>query len=151
MCARFGWTCRGLVPDHGLSVKLRCLMIQRAFLLECEMPPLRVVEIVDVKSDGLLDLLTCAPGLSPQEFRFQGFEEAPRHCIIPAVSLCGSWTRESHEQKGADGKPLNNTDCHDLHDGHSLVVADARQERVVTLWWQDRSHTDLKVPADDSA
>ncbi len=51
------------------------------------MPPLRVVEIVDVKSDGLLDLLTCAPGLSPHEFCFQGFEEAFCHCIIPAVSL----------------------------------------------------------------
>lgn len=87
------------------------------------MQPLWVVEIVDVARDGLLGLVTCAPGLSSQEFRFQDFEEALSHRIIP---FC-SWTRESHEQKGAAGMPLNNTDCHDRHDGRSLVVADARQ------------------------
>lgn len=51
------------------------------------MHSLRNVEFVDVGCDSLLDLLTCAPGLPPHEFCFQGFEEAFRHGIIPAVSL----------------------------------------------------------------
>ena len=79
--------------------------------------------------NDLLDLLTCALGLSPQEFRFQDFEEALSHRIIPVVSFSTHGLRESYEQKGAAGMPLNNTntDCYDRHDGRSLVVADARQ------------------------
>ena len=48
-------------------------MIQGAFPLECGMQPLRVVEIVDVARDNLLNFLTCVSDLSPQEFRFSGF------------------------------------------------------------------------------
>lgn len=50
------------------------------------MQPLRVVEIIDVGCDSLLDVLTAHPGLLPQEFSFQGLEEAFRDSIVPAVS-----------------------------------------------------------------
>nr|WP_235045126.1 hypothetical protein [Gluconobacter thailandicus] len=71
----------------GLSVKRRCARDPEAFPLGCGMQPLRVVDIVDVRSDGLLNLLTRALNLSPHEFYFQGFEEALSHCTIPTVSL----------------------------------------------------------------
>lgn len=47
------------------------LIIQRAFPLKCGMQPLRVVEIIDVGCDSLLDFLTAHPGLLSQEFSFQ--------------------------------------------------------------------------------
>jgi hypothetical protein len=61
------------------------LIIQRAFPLKCGLQPLRIIEIIDVRCDSLLDVLTRHLGLPPQEFSFQDLEEAFRDGIIPAV------------------------------------------------------------------
>ncbi len=64
------------------------------------MPPLRIVEIVDGARDILLDFLTCAPGLSSQKFRFQGFEEALSYSIISAASLSAHGHEKAMSRKG---------------------------------------------------
>ncbi|OUJ02618.1 hypothetical protein HK14_05390 [Acetobacter cibinongensis] len=51
------------------------------------MQPLRIIEIIDVGCDSVLDVLTRHPCLLPQEFSFQGLEEAFRDGILPAVPL----------------------------------------------------------------
>lgn len=51
------------------------------------MEPLRIVKIIDVACDGLLDLLARHPCVLPQEFSFQCLEKAVRDSIVPAVSL----------------------------------------------------------------
>jgi hypothetical protein len=47
--------------------------------------------------------------------------------IIPAFYLSAHGYEKAMSRKGDFGIPLNNADCHDLRDGRSLVVADARQ------------------------
>ncbi len=51
------------------------------------MQPLRIIEIIDVACDSLFDVLARPPCLPPQEFSFQGLEEAFRDSIVPAVSF----------------------------------------------------------------
>ena len=55
----------------GYLLSCVAFIIQRAFPLDCGMHSLRIVEFVDVGCDSLLDLLTCAPGLPPQESAFK--------------------------------------------------------------------------------
>lgn len=47
------------------------------------MQPLRIVKIIDVVCDDLLDLLKRHPCVPPQEFSFRGLEEALRDSMVP--------------------------------------------------------------------
>lgn len=64
------------------------------------MQPRQIVEIVDGARDILLYFMTCAPGLSSQKFRFQGFEEALSYSIISAASLYAHGHKKAMSIKG---------------------------------------------------
>ncbi|KXV63047.1 hypothetical protein AD949_08470 [Acetobacter orleanensis] len=82
------------------------------------MQPLRIIEIIDGACDGLHDVLTRAPNLSPQEFRFQGLEEALRDRIVPAVSL----SAHGHD-KAMGGKELHFQGARQTHAPEPIIIA----------------------------
>lgn len=69
----------------GYQLSSIALIIQRAFPLECGVQPLRIVKIIDIVCDDLLNLLRRHPCVPPQELSFQGLEETLRDSSLPAV------------------------------------------------------------------
>jgi hypothetical protein len=47
----------------------------------------RVVKTVDVLKEGLSNLVTGGPGVTPDQFSFQGFEEGLDNSIVITIAL----------------------------------------------------------------
>jgi hypothetical protein len=55
---------------------------------------LGIVEAIDVLKEGITDLLSCCPSLTPDQFSFEGFEEGLDSGIVVAIAFA------AHPQPG---------------------------------------------------